>query len=389
METSDSSKLRVLLIHNFLSPYRIPLFRELATRVDLEVWILGDVRALREWPSDAPGAGFRYRVLPHLTIPLGSRYNVILINYLLPFDLLRHRYDAIIFCAWDTPASFYTALHARLTKTPFILWSGSTPAEDTALRRATLPLVRWLVRSATAWLAYGTRAKEYLVSLGADPERTMLAYNTVEIDEFAKKSAAVAFNRDEARSQLEITAPHVVLYAGNLLDLKGVSDLLEAFTLFAQRRSDAVLLLVGSGSGEARYRALCGERGIADKVRFLGFVNRDELARYYAAADLLVLPSRSEIWGLVINEALACGLPVLATDICGAVPELLRDGVNGYVVPSRNPQALCDAMLRHFDANTDREAMTWAARDSIAPFTISRTADAFVAALRCAVDNPR
>ncbi|MBX7255302.1 MAG: glycosyltransferase [Candidatus Hydrogenedentes bacterium] len=385
MGEPNDTKPRVLLIHNFLSPFRIPLFRELATRMDLDVWILGDIRAVRDWPADAPEAGFRLRRVPHFLIPLGSRYNVILLNPTLPFDLIRNRYDAIIFCAWDTPAAFYTALHARLTHVPFILWSGSTAAEDTRLRRATLPIVRWLVKSATAWLAYGTRAKEYLVSLGAAPERTMLAYNTVEIDEFAKRAAAVP--RAETRARLEITTRHLILYAGNLLDLKGVPELLDAFALFSKQHSDATLLLVGSGNGEAGYREFCATHGITDRVRFEGFVAREELARYYAIADLLVLPSRSEIWGLVINEALACGLPVLATDVCGAAPDLLQDGVNGYVVPSRNPRALCNAMLRFFDDTTDREAMTWAARDAIAPFTVARTADAFVAALKCALDS--
>lgn len=377
----DDTKIRVLLIHNFLSPYRIPLFRELATRMELDVWILGDVRSVRDWPSEVSDAGFRMRRVPHITIPLGSRYNVILINPTLPFDLIKHRYDAILFCAWDTPAAFYTALHARMAGAPFILWSGSTAAENTFLRRVTRPLVRGLVRSASAWLAYGSRARDYLVSLGASPDRTMLAYNTVEIDEFAQRASET--ERDAARRRLGIDAPLVVLYAGNLLDLKGVPDLLEAFASLVQQRSDVTLLLVGSGSGEPRYRAFCTDRGISDKVRFEGFVRRDDMATYYAIADLLVLPSRSEIWGLVINEALACGLPVLASEVCGAAADLLNDGANGYVVPSRNPQAICNAMLRHFDPATDRAAMSRAARDSIAPFTIARTADAFVDALRC------
>ena len=98
---------RVLLIHNFLSPYRIPLFAELATRFDLEVWILGNVQALRDWPSDAPDAGFQYRALSNWCLKLGSRYNAILLNYTLPWALIRHRHDVIVCCAWDTPAVFY------------------------------------------------------------------------------------------------------------------------------------------------------------------------------------------------------------------------------------------------------------------------------------------
>jgi glycosyltransferase involved in cell wall biosynthesis len=258
MNGAEPKPPRVLLIHNFLSPYRVPLFRELAGRFDLDVWILGDVRSVREWPGDAPNAVFRYRVLPHVTVPLGSRYNVILVNYTLPFALARRRYDAIICCAWDTPAAFYAALHAHLTRTPFILWSGSTAAEVSRLRSMTMPLVRALVRSASAWLAYGTRAKDYLVSLGADRERTFLAYNTVEIDQFAAASRLSGESRAELKARLRIKTSHIALYCGNLLDLKGVPDLLDAFASFSENHRDVTLLLAGG----ARHRGPGAIRGI-------------------------------------------------------------------------------------------------------------------------------
>jgi glycosyltransferase involved in cell wall biosynthesis len=389
MTAATETKPRVLLLHNFLSPYRVPLFAELATRFDLDVWILGDIRSVRDWPSEARDAGFRYRVLPHLTIPLGSRYNVILINYTLPFALARHRHDVIICCAWDTPATFYASYHAKLTGTPFILWSGSTAAEDSRLRRMTAPFVRGLVHRASAWLAYGTRAKEYLVSLGANPTRTFLAYNTVETSDFADRSRMTTEERDALQTKLGIRTSRVILYCGNLLDLKGVSDLLEAFVAYAAKDPDATLLLVGSGRDESRYRGFVHENGLDDRIVFAGFAPRDQMPRYYALGDLIVLPSRSDVWGLVINEALACGLPVVATDVCGATADLIEEGVNGTIVPARDPQALCRAFERHFGTGVDRAAMRERARQSIAPFSIARTADAFVAAVATARERGR
>lgn len=380
-------KPRVLLLHNFLSPYRIPLFTELATRFDLDVWILGDIRSVRAWPAEARDAAFRYRVLPHATIPLGSAYNVILLNYTLPVALARHGHDVIICCAWDTPATFYTSLHARLTGTPFVLWSGSTAAEDTRLRRLTKPLVRGLVQSADAWLAYGTRAKEYLVSLGAKGEQTFLTYNAVDTEAFAERSRVAATDHDVLREQLRIRTSRVILYCGNLLDLKGVNELLESFALYAQVDPDVTLLLVGSGRDEARYREWVRDRDLAGRVVFAGFAPRDDMPRYYALGDLLVLPSRSEIWGLVINEALACGLPVVATSICGAAADLIQEGVNGYIVPPRDPHALCQAYELHFAPGTDREAMSTRARLSMEPLSISTAADAFENAVGCTLER--
>ncbi len=382
---------RVLLFHNFLTPYRVPLFAELAQRFDLDVWILGDVKSIRDWPSELPRDAFRCRVLPHVTIPLGSRYNVILLNPTLPWELARHRHDVILCCAWDTPAVFYASWHARFTRTPFILWSGSTPVEDTLLRRLTKPWVKGLVRRANAWLAYGTRAKEYLASLGADPARTFRAFNTVETDRFARESRLTEEEKVGLRTRHGLTAPNIVLYCGNLLDLKGVGDLIEAFGLFARERGDTQLLLVGSGGNEAAYRARCVALGIEDRVVFAGFIPAHEVARYYGIADLLVLPSRSEIWGLVINEALAAGLPVVASDAAGASADLVRDGENGYVVPSRAPESLAKALGRYFSATTDREAMRSAARESIRPFSIAAMAEAFEQAVSTALkgSSPR
>ncbi|GMV91175.1 MAG: hypothetical protein AMXMBFR82_09530 [Candidatus Hydrogenedentota bacterium] len=377
-------KPRVLLLHNFLSPYRIPLFAELATRFDLDVWILGDIRSVRAWPAEVRDAAFRYRVLPHITIPLGSAYNVILLNYTLPVALARHRHNVIICCAWDTPATFYASYHAKVTRTPFVLWSGSTAAEDTRLRRFTKPAVRGLVQRADAWLAYGSRAKDYLVSLGAKGEQTFLTYNAVDTEAFAERIRIAATDRDAFREQLEIRTSRVILYCGNLLDLKGVNELLESFALYSQIDPDVTLLLVGSGRDEARYRAWVRERDLSGRVVFAGFAPRDDMPRYYAFGDLLVLPSRSEIWGLVINEALACGLPVVATSICGAAPDLIQEGVNGYIVPPRDPHALCHAYERHFAPGTDREAMSARARLSMEPFSLSTAADAFENAVGCA-----
>lgn len=375
--------MRVVLLHNFLSPTRIPLFEALAERFDLDVWILGDIRSVRAWPADAPGARARIRTLPHYTIPLGSRYNVVLINYTLRRELARLKPDAIICCGWDTPAAFLAARFARRTGTPFIVWSGSTPAETTFVRRVTKPWVRTLVCGAGAWVAYGSRAKEYLVSLGANTDKTFLAHNTVELADFA--NACAASDGVALRARLGIATKYVVLYCGNLLDLKGVGDLIEAFSKLGE--SDITLVLVGSGKHETKYRARAKELGISGRVVFAGFAQPGDMSAYYALGDTLIVPSRKEVWGLVINEALACGVPVIATDACGATPDLIRDGENGFVVPARNPDALAGAIDAYFAHPERHRAMRDAARASIAPFTIERAADAFVDAVRCAMGN--
>jgi glycosyltransferase involved in cell wall biosynthesis len=376
----------VLLLHNFLTPYRVPLFTELARRFDFEVWILGDVGKIREWNADDPARSFQCRFLPHLGLPTGSRDYRILFNHTLPWALRRHEHDVLIGCGWDTPAVFYAALRARMgRRTPFVLWSGSTAGEPNWRRSVTKPVVRSLVSHADAWIVYGSRAQDYLVSMGAADDRVFRAYNTVETDAFAARSSIESSEIDAFRAELGIQTPHVVFYCGQLIDRKGLGDLIPALGLLAAQRRDVTLLVAGSGPREAAYRELAQQAGVADRVIFTGFVAREELPRYYAVADLFALPSREEVWGLVINEALACGVPVLTTSAVGASADLMSDGVNGYVTPAGDAEALHRALARHFDEATDRQAMNVAARESIRPFTIAHAADAFVSAVDCAL----
>ena len=394
MRTNGGDKPRVVLLHNFMTPYRVPLFAELARRFDFEVWILGDVRAIREWPGEVPQDVFRWRLLPHVSIPTGSRDYRILLNLTLPHMLRRdllgksgRACDALICCGWDTPAAFRSARWARRVGMPFVLWSGSTAGEPNWRRRLSRPMVTKLVRGASSWIAYGTRAKDYLVSLGARGEHVFPAFNTVDLRPFERAAAMTESERDTFQAGHGISTRHMILYCGQLIERKGLSDLIPAFARVIARGVDATLWIIGSGRGEAKYRGQAQRAGIAGRVRFEGFVAREDLPSYYAAADLLALPSRQEVWGLVINESLACGTPVLTTGAVGASPDLLKDGVNGYVVPPRDPERLAGAMLRHFADDGARRAMRVAARNSIAPFTIARAADAFERAVRVAVER--
>ncbi len=376
---------RVVLIHNFLAPFRIPLFEELARRFDLDVWVLGDIDVIREWDLDPDAMNFRCRRIPGATLGFGSRYNALLLNYSLPVELAKSDAEVVICCGWDSPAAFYCGVWARCSTRPFVLWSGSTAAETSRLRTWTAPMVRWLVRSADAWISDGTRAAEYLASLGADRERTFPAFNAVDNAYYATASQMDARERAEARTRLGVGDGPLILYVGNLLALKGVFELAEAFAKFAEQHADARLLIVGEGEDGPALRDRFDRAGISERVVFTGFSDAHAIATCFGVADLFVLASRQEIWGMVINEALASGLPVLATDVCGATADLIDDGVNGYLVPSRDADALAGAMTRHFNAPETHEQMRKAARESVATFTFTAAADTFERCVRSLV----
>ncbi|MFM7306973.1 MAG: glycosyltransferase, partial [Actinomycetota bacterium] len=167
-------------------------------------------------------------------------------------------------------------------------------------------------------------------------------------------------SRSGARSALSLGAHPVLLFVGRIQPLKGLDVAIEA--LAALRRSDAVLLIVGGASGRdgeaelQRVNALAESLGVARQIRFVAPQPHHLLATYYRAADVVLVPSRSESFGLVALEASACGTPVVATAV-GGLLSLVDDGVNGFLVPERDGQLFAKRVAQILDDSALADAM--------------------------------
>jgi glycosyltransferase involved in cell wall biosynthesis len=152
------------------------------------------------------------------------------------------------------------------------------------------------------------------------------------------------FNQSPTRFRKKDT-PFSLLFCGRLngaREQKGIDVLLRSLPLVVPHHN-VLLNMIGTGPRLEQYRTLAETLNIRDYVRFLGFIEHDEMPQHYAQADLFVLPSRRESFGLVLAEAMACGLPVVATT-AGAIPEVVEDGVTGVLVPPDDPRALAKAI---------------------------------------------
>jgi glycosyltransferase involved in cell wall biosynthesis len=125
------------------------------------------------------------------------------------------------------------------------------------------------------------------------------------------------------------------------------------------------------------------------RVVITGFVNQGEISRYYAAADVLVLPSSHEPWGLVLNEGMCFGLPVVASDAVGAAPDLVHSGENGFVYPAGDVSALADALRRLLADSAGRGRMGARSREIVAAFSYDTDVDGILRALRHVTAGPR
>jgi glycosyltransferase involved in cell wall biosynthesis len=206
-------------------------------------------------------------------------------------------------------------------------------------------------------LSIGKLNHQFWAAFGADTKRIFFVPLGVDTDYFREKVDLWRARRAEIRAENGWTQDYVLLYVGRLVRQKRVDVLIEAMQKLELARKDIGLLIVGDG---VEYEPLADQASSLQNVHFLGFRDLPDLPQYYAIADAFVLPSEIEPWGIVVAEALACGLPVIATRKVGAAWDLVQDGKNGYVVPENDAAALAVAIDRACQSNSfalgDRES---------------------------------
>jgi glycosyltransferase involved in cell wall biosynthesis len=315
--------MKLALLTEIPAPFRIPLFNALAAHdgVDLRVLFLAAADPRRaHYELHADEFRFDWRVLRGWQLRRGARW--VVLNRGVVRELRRFGPDGVGVGGWNQPAFWQALAYAKARRIPLLVWVEST-SRDARSQAAPLELAkRALIRAASGFFVPGRASADYLRSLGVSDDRIGVAPNAVDAAIFG--AAAGHRDRDGCR----------FLYVGRLDREKGVDVLLRAF-----HRVPGELVIVGGGREEPALRAHASER-----VRFVGQLDRDDVVPYYAAADVFVLPSRSEPWGMVLNEAAAAGLPLVATDGVGAAHELIEHGVNGFRVPDGDEEALAEAL---------------------------------------------
>jgi 1,2-diacylglycerol 3-alpha-glucosyltransferase len=215
----------------------------------------------------------------------------------------------------------------------------------------------------------GDLHRDYLVELGVPPSRIWRPYDVVDNDHFAARSALARVAAAQWRQALGLPE-HYFLYVGRYSPEKNLLSLIEAYRLYrAKRAAPWSLVLVGDGPQSIALQTLVS-RSRLEGVIFKPFAQYDELPTYYALAECFVLASTSEPWGLVVNEAMACGLPVIVSKLCGCVPELVYEGKNGLCFDPYDLGSMVTALstLSSLDASA-RQEMGERSRTIISRFT--------------------
>jgi len=348
---------RLAIITEIIAPYRIPLFNALTQipEVDLHVIFLGETDPnLREWRVYKEEIRFSFQVLPSWRRRIG-KYNA-LVNARVEAALTQTRPGAILCGGYNYIASWQALRWARKHRVPFLLWSESNRQDQ----RRYLAAVEWLKRQflhrCDGFVVPGQSAFEYLSAQKNGDQPIFIAPNAVDNRLFSDAAEFARKNADRLRRELNLTQ-HYYLFVGRLVREKGVFELLSAYeSLDSGLRQQFGLVIVGDGSCRRTLQELADKVSGAGIV-FAGFVHKEKLGAYYGLADALVLPTYTDTWGMAVNEAMACGLPLIVSEAAGCAADLIREDCNGVLVKPRDTKGLASAMRSIGDNAAVRKRM--------------------------------
>ena len=334
---------------------------------EFEAWFNDRIEPDRSWNVDESTWRFRYRYLPTLTIG-GRRFH-------FPLTVFGRRPDMLI-SLYAAPSFLLGWAIARLRGTKTAFWCEVTWDKWVQRRKWKEWLKRKVLPSAPTTIGAGEDGRAYAMRYGVPAHRALSLIHVIDVEHFTSGRGKAWKERDQLRTQLGLIST-TFIYVGRLWWGKGINYLLEAFCEVQRRAGDVVsLLLVGDGPEELQLRQICQERGIRNVV-FAGFHQKPVMPRYYAIADVFVFPTLGDTYGLVVDEAMACSLPVISTSAVGEIHDRIEDGVNGYIVPPEDSAVLADRMLRLVRDPELRERMGKVSAEKIAGRTPERWAEDF------------
>jgi glycosyltransferase involved in cell wall biosynthesis len=334
--------VKVILIHNTIAPYRHPLFEELSKKVNLMVYYCSIKENLREWDLWPRKYDYKYKVLPRVFIK--TPFGELSLNLSILKEVIRNKPNVIIISGYTDPTTWVAFAVAKLLKIPIIHWTEGVKEPQSILGIITKPLRMLFVKKSNAIIVPGKLSKSYVISLGADAEKVFIARNVIDNKLFLDLSHKYRSCKDELKSQLGFKGKVVVLYVGQLIKRKGVEHLIHAYGKLKQEYDNLALIILGGGPLEYYLKNLSSSLKLKD-IKFVpSGMKLEELIKFYYSADIFVLPTLEDIWGFVINEAMACGLPVISTHASQAATEMIRLGENGYIIKPADSNELYDAL---------------------------------------------
>lgn len=343
MTTTDQQRPTLCILTNVLSPYRVPVYQYICEAFQTNVLLSGNEDNRRWGAGSTPGLAVKFvwgltrkRVIrSNDGLVVDLKYTHFNPGYL--FELIRTRPDAVISTEMGF-RSLCALFYCYVFRRPVWLWWGGTLHTERNVSRHKRVLRKVFARLVPRWISYGDSSTRYLNSIGIPDGKVLQIQNCVDDS---------LFRSEGPTADLTVTGPRA-LFVGQLIDRKGIFQLLESLSSISQDGQACSLVIVGDGP--LRDAVLDRARNLGIQLLHIPKCPNSEMPRIYRACDFLVFPTLEDVWGLVVNEAILCGIPVLSS---------VYAGCTGEIVPKAN-------WFDPLDKNSFTEALTRAVRGELA-----------------------
>lgn len=329
--------MKILFLTNIPSPYRVDFFNELGKQWDLTVVFEGKTATDRNenWKNKD---NFKFNTI----FLKGIRIKADQFLCLNVIKVLKKKWDKIVICGYSSPTTMLAIQYLKLKKIPFYIEvDGGLIKQDSWLK---YKVKKHFISSAIGWFSSGKETTKYLVHYGADKNKIIEYPFTSLKGKDILKQVPTEQEKLILRKELNLRENKIIVSVGQFIYRKGYDILIKAM----QNIDKSIGVYIIGDNPTQEYLNLQKQFNLTN-LHFIGFKTKEELKKYYMAADLFVLPTREDIWGLVINEAMAMGLPVITTDKCVAGLELVENEVNGYIIPTENSEILVKRINQIFN----------------------------------------
>ncbi len=365
---------RIAFIHEEVDTYRIPFFENLNRSRDIKptVFYCEKAHPLRGGNLNLGKSAQFSETLPGYRVKIPFFKREMKCNPRIWKKLSEGNFDYIALGGYYNITMPLAILWALIHSVPYTIISESHLLNPRSVWKSLLKrlLLPFIIKHADFLMPLGKFQAEYLIHYGAKAKDIYYFPNTSDIDFFTDKSNKYRKKKNEVKQELGIKSKYIVLYVGRLSEEKGLPTLLKAFKEIKSSYDDITLVIIGEGQLRGALKNLTSKKEI-DNVRFEGFVENKDLPRYYAIADIFVLPSRNEPWGVVVTEAMACSLPLILSDKVGSRGDLLREGKNGFCFNNDNSRQLASHIKRFLKNPASIEKMGKNSREIIKNFDYS------------------
>jgi glycosyltransferase involved in cell wall biosynthesis len=359
--------MKVAIINNMPTPYRTDLYNYLCCKYKYEFIVIysSSNEDNRNWSNDI-NINYKHRILKSQTIKINKKndnkyihipINIIsTLNDLNPDIVIGHEYNPTVYLAYKW---------AKRKKKKFISWSDGTLNSEKNINWIQNKIRTMICRNASSFIASSTKTKEAQISYGADEKKVFISFLTVDINKYLVKKLEYGYFN--------------LLFVGRLIKGKGI-DLL--FNALKEINTNFCLSIVGSGPEEDELKKLTYDLNIADKVKFCGYKNQEEIIEQYKKADIFILPTREDCFGLVITEAMCAGLPIICSKYADGAFDLIDEGKNGFIIDPYDATELKEKIEYLLTKPKEIKRMGEYSLRLVSDFSIDKVSEKFIDAIK-------